>query len=125
MDSMKISEKFLILAIFLPVIVIMVLGIISIIKDYSTTYECTDFSGNIYYAKTIHTTYGIWFIELEDGTRIQIEKYKGNRRNYESDFQKKGGDRMAQKNLYYRFYNSNKTYSFLNYILFFCYPTLF
>ena len=77
MDSMKISEKFLILAIFLPVIVIMVLGIISIIKDYSTTYECTDFSGNIYYVETIDITHGVWFIELEDGTRVQIEKYKG------------------------------------------------
>lgn len=74
---MKIADKFLVFIIFSPLVIIMVLGIISIIKDYSTTYECTDFSGNIYYVETIDITHGVWFIELEDGTRVQIEKYKG------------------------------------------------
>lgn len=74
---MKIAEKFLVFVLFLPLAIIMILGIISIIKDYSPMYECTDFSGNIYYVEKIHITHGIWFIELEDGTRIQIEKYKG------------------------------------------------
>ena len=74
---MKIADNFLVFVLFLPLVIIMVLGIISIIKDYSTTYECTDFSGNIYYVETIDITHGVWFIELEDGTRVQIEKYKG------------------------------------------------